>query len=105
MIDFTPLTRVRSVLLPYMADLVAAFRFSLMVNAQNHNYYLTNIGPGTLYGGIDEIMYARARELFANVPGVTVDKHSGQNFISVADQIVLRVKHFDRNFRPKLKPR
>ena len=100
MIDFSPLSRARSVLLPYMPDLVAAFRFSLMVNAQNHNYYLTNIGPGTFFGGIDEIVYARARELFANVPEVTVDTHSGQNFISLADQFVLRVKRFDRNLRP-----
>ena len=100
MIDFTPLPHVRSVLLPYMADLVAAFNFSLMVNAQNHNYYRTNISHGTLFGGIYEIMYARTRELFANVSEVTVDKHLGQNFISVADQVVLRVKHFNRNFRP-----
>lgn len=101
MIDHIRLAQVRSVLLPHMANLVAAFRFSVMVNNQNHNYYLTNIGAGTLFGGIDEVVYARVRELFANKQEVVVDKHSGQNFIRVADRIVLRVKHFDRNFHPR----
>ena len=101
MIDFTPLAQVRSVLLPYMAAIVSAFRFSLMVNSQNHNYYRSNVSNRTLFGGIDDIVYARARELFADVPEVTVSDHDGQNYISVADRIALRVKHFDRNFRPK----
>ena len=101
MIDFTPLARTRSVLLPYIATIVGAFRFSLMVNAQNHNYYRTNINNRTFFSGIGDIAYARARELFADVPEVAVKEHSGQSYISVADQIALRVKHFDRNFRPK----
>ena len=101
MLDFTPLAHTRPILLPYMATIVGAFRFSLMVNAQNHNYYRTNIDNGTLYSGIGDIAYARARELFADVPEVEVKEHGGQSYISVADQIALRFKHFDRNFRPR----
>ena len=101
MIDFTPLTRVRSVLLPYMPDIVGAFRFSLMVNAQNHNYYRTNISNRTLFGGIDDIAYSRTREIFADAPEITVGKHKGQDYINVGDQIALRVKHFDRNLQAR----
>ena len=87
-----------------MGGIVSAFRFSLMVNMQNHNFYQSNISNRTLFGGIDEIAYARARELFSDVPEVIISDDKGQSYISVADQIVLRIKHFDRNFRPKNAP-
>jgi hypothetical protein len=101
MIDFTPLTRVRSVLLPYMPDIVGAFRFSLMVNDQNHNYYRSNISNKTLFSGIDDIAYSRTREIFSDVPDISVGKDKGQDYINVGGEIALRVKHFDRNLRAR----
>jgi hypothetical protein len=84
-----------------MEQLISAFRFAVMVNERNHNFFLTNVSNGTLFGGIDEMTYAAAKAQFSDVAEVVIGKESNQNFINVNQEVVLRVKHFDRSFRTR----
>ncbi len=99
--QFMTLPQARTILLPYMERLVLAFRYSLMVHGQQPNFYLTNASPGIIFGAIDEMAYAAARQQFGDELEVVVDQHIGQNYIRFGNAVVIRVKHFDRNFRTR----